>query len=104
MPGPTNTLLIEGSFRELTEELADYIDGLRKVQNPEGASSLREEITPLLDKVTQAEEKEGDDIEDDIDGAKDAVLDVVNRASGILTTAQEKGLLLRIGTVCRSFW
>ena len=65
MPGPTNTLLIEGTFRELTDELSDYIDGPRKAQNA-GSPSLKEEVAPLLEKVTQAEEKESEDKEDEV--------------------------------------
>ena len=30
MPAPTTTLLIEGSFSELAEEFAQYVDALRK--------------------------------------------------------------------------
>lgn len=91
MPGPTNTLLIEGSFRELVEELADFVDGLRKAQNPESAKSLKEEIAPLLDKVTQTEEKESENKEEEVEESKDAVLEVVSKASSVLSTAAEKG-------------
>jgi hypothetical protein len=37
MPGPKNTLLIEGSFEELTDEFAQYIDpGRRELERPAG--------------------------------------------------------------------
>ena len=91
MPGPTNTLLIEGSFRELVEELSAYVDGLRKTQNPESTASLHEEVAPLLEKVTQAEEKEGETKEEEIEEAKDGVLEIVSKASSILSSAPEKG-------------
>jgi translation initiation factor 3 subunit M len=48
MPAPTNTLLIEGSLEELADELAQYIDNLRKDAapiQPEVASLLKEEKT-----------------------------------------------------------
>lgn len=38
MPGPTNTLLIEGSFEELADELAQYIDNLKKSQGEESSN------------------------------------------------------------------
>ena len=95
MPAPANTLLIEGSFRELTDELAGYIDGLRKAQNPESTASIKEEIAPLLESVTKAEQKEDEDREDEVEKAKDAVLEVIVKASGVLSTAQEKGSFSR---------
>ncbi|KAJ5612808.1 Eukaryotic translation initiation factor [Penicillium lagena] len=56
MPAPTNTLLIEGSFSELAEEFAQYIDALRK---PEGAT-LQSEIAPLLQPLREQEQSEGE--------------------------------------------
>ena len=47
MPGPTTTLLIEGTFEELTEELALYIDSLKKSQGEE-SSNIQEECAALL--------------------------------------------------------
>jgi len=47
MPGPKNTLLIEGSFDELTDEFAHYLDGLKKAQGDE-ASNLQGESAELL--------------------------------------------------------
>ncbi|KAI9778667.1 MAG: hypothetical protein M1835_004870 [Candelina submexicana] len=49
MPGPSNTLLIEGTFEELADELAVYIDGIKNAQN-EGSGAVQAEITPLLEK------------------------------------------------------
>ncbi|KAJ5825907.1 Eukaryotic translation initiation factor [Penicillium riverlandense] len=56
MPAPTNTLLIEGSFSELAEEFAQYIDALRK---PEGAT-LQSEIAPLLQPLREQEQSESE--------------------------------------------
>ncbi|KAF2178584.1 PCI-domain-containing protein [Zopfia rhizophila CBS 207.26] len=47
MPGPTTTLLIEGTFEELTDELAQYIDNLKKSQNDE-SSNVQAECAQLL--------------------------------------------------------
>ena len=73
MPGPTNTLLIEGSFEELIDELAHYIDNVQKKQTPDNAN-LQTEITPLLEK-----------------GQKDEVLKKLVTGSDVLNTAPEKG-------------
>lgn len=73
MPGPTNTLLIEGSFEELADELAHYIDEVQKRQNPDNAN-IQAEITPLLEK-----------------GQKDETLKKLVTASDVLNTAPEKG-------------
>ncbi|KAJ5242456.1 Eukaryotic translation initiation factor [Penicillium citrinum] len=54
MPAPTTTLLIEGSFSELAEEFANYVDSIRK----EG--SLQSEIAPLLQPIRQQEQAEGE--------------------------------------------
>ena len=47
MPGPKNTLLIEGSFEELTDEFAQYIDTLKKSQGDE-SSNIQQEAADLL--------------------------------------------------------
>ncbi|KAF9692372.1 hypothetical protein EKO04_009443 [Ascochyta lentis] len=47
MPGPKNTLLIEGSFEELTDEFAQYIDTLKKSQGDE-SSNVQQESADLL--------------------------------------------------------
>jgi translation initiation factor 3 subunit M len=48
MPGATNTLLIEGSTEELADELAQYIDNLRKGQNAEGGP-IQAEVNSLME-------------------------------------------------------
>ena len=73
MPGPSNTLLIEGSFEELADELAHYIDEVQKKQSPDSAN-LQAEITPLVEKEQ-----------------KDEVLKKLVTASQVLNTAPEKG-------------
>ena len=73
MPGPTNTLLIEGTFEELVDELAQYIDDVRKKQS-EDSALLRSEITPLLEQ-----------------GSKDEALRRLVTSSSILNSAPEKG-------------
>ena len=78
MPAPANTLLIEGSFEELTEELAQYIDDIQKRQNPE-AANIKSEITPLLEQ-----------------GKKDDALKKLVTGSTVLNNAPEKGISTRI--------
>ena len=79
MPGPSNTLLIEGSFEELADELAHYIDEVQKKQTLD-SGNVQAEITPLLEK-----------------GQKDEVLKKLVTASDVLNTAPEKGGLA-VGT------
>lgn len=76
MSGPSNTLLIEGSFEELADEFAHYLDEIQKKQTPDNASNLQSEITPLLEKEQ-----------------KDEVLKKLVTASDVLNTAPEKGTL-----------
>jgi translation initiation factor 3 subunit M len=83
MPAPTNTLLIEGSFSELADEFAQYIDTLRK----EG--SLQSEIAPLLEPIRQQEQSEG---EPDLK-QRDEVLKKLVGAATVLNGAPEKGEL-----------
>lgn len=72
MPAPKNTLLIEGSFEELVDELAAYIDGVNSAQGQQ--TSIQSEIQPLL----QGEKKE------------DALKKLVT-ASSVLNNAPERG-------------
>lgn len=94
MPGPTNTLLIEGSFRELVEEIADYIDNLRKPQQPNtDLPSLRTQVNPLLDVYSKAEEQStgGEEDNDNVEECRDEVLKAVVDSSAILGAAPDKG-------------
>jgi len=73
MPAPTTTLLIEGSFEELADELAQYIDSLKQQHGEEG-SSVQQEVSELI--------KE--------DKKEDALKKLVG-ASDVLNSAPEKG-------------
>lgn len=73
MPGSMNTLLIEGSFEELSDELAHYVDEIRRKQGDDSAS-LQTEITPFLEQ-----------------GQKDEALKKLVTGSAILNAAPEKG-------------
>ena len=79
MPGPTTTLLIEGSFEELADELAQYIDTLKKSLGDE-SSKIQGEIGPLLQ-----EDK------------KDDVLKKLIVGSQSLNQAPEKGTIVHHG-------
>ena len=98
MPAPTNTLLIEGSFAELSEELAQYIDNINKV---EGDKGVQAEIAPTLEQLRsqeQSEEAFEASHQEQIVKARDDVLKKLVSASTALNAAPEKGaiLLLRI--------
>ncbi len=73
MPAPSNTLLIEGSFEELAEELARYIDDVKKKPSDE-STGVQSEIAPLLEK-----------------GQKDEALRKLVTGSTALSSAPEKG-------------
>ena len=75
MPAPVNTLLIDGSFEELSEELAQYIDDLKKKQSDEAANT-RTEIAPFLEQ-----------------GRQDDILKKLVANSIALNAAPEKGTL-----------
>ncbi|KAG8525395.1 uncharacterized protein KY384_009039 [Bacidia gigantensis] len=77
MPGPSNTLLIEGTFEELSEELAQYLDDVSKKQNPD-ATPIKPEVTPLL-----TQEK------------KDDVLKKLVTASSVLNNAPERAYTMK---------
>ena len=74
MPGPSNTLLIEGPFEELAEELAQYIDNVKSGKGEDG-DSLRTEVVQLLEQ-----------------NQKDEVLKRLVTASAVLNSAPEKGM------------
>ena len=73
MPAPSNTLLIEGSFDELADELAHYIDDVRKKPGDE-STGIKAEIAPLLEQ-----------------GQKDEALKKLVTGSIALNSAPEKG-------------
>jgi len=73
MPAPANTLLIEGSFEELADEFALYLDNLVKAQG-DANSSIQSELEPLLK-----------------EDQKDEVLKKLVTGSAVLNSAPEKG-------------
>ena len=73
MPGAKTTLLIEGSFEELTDEFAQYIDSLKHSQGDDG-SDLQGECAALLK-----------------ENQKDEVLKKLVVGSQALNQAPEKG-------------
>lgn len=73
MPAPANTLLIEGSFEELADELAVYIDNLKKAQGEENPA-----VQSDVKKALEANSKD------------DALKSLVGQAA-ILNSAPEKG-------------
>ena len=74
MPGAKTTLLIEGTFEELTDEFAQYIDSLKKSQGDESAN-LQAETAELLK-----------------ENKKDEVLKKLVVGSQALNQAPEKGM------------
>lgn len=70
MPVPTNTLIVEGTLEELADELAVYIDNLRKDGEP---------IQPQVNKLLQ-------------DGEQEDALKVLVGNSSVLNNAPEKGI------------
>jgi translation initiation factor 3 subunit M len=72
MPGPVSTLLVEGTFDELAEELSIYIDNLRKTQGEE--ETVRSEVIKYKDSEQ-----------------KDDALKALVGASAVLNSAPEKG-------------
>jgi translation initiation factor 3 subunit M len=92
MPAPSNTLLIEGSFSELAEELAQYIDTTSKAEEGTG---LQPEVEPLLAVVRQAEQTNEEQSVDDakVQSARDDALKKIVTKAAALNTAPEKGLL-----------
>ncbi|KAH8432584.1 PCI domain protein [Aspergillus melleus] len=83
MPAPTTTLLIEGSFSELADEFAQYIDALRKTEE---GTTLQAEISPLLEPLRQQEQT---DAQPDAK-QRDEVLKKLVSAAAALNTAPEK--------------
>ena len=83
MPAPTTTLLIEGSFSELAEEFAQYLDALRK----DDASNIQADIVPLLQPLRQREQNEEQpDLKQ-----RDEILKKLVSGAASLNAAPEKG-------------
>ena len=90
MPGPSNTLLIEGSFSELADELSQYIDNVAKSEEGAGLQSEVEASLATIRESEQSQEPQS------VDSAKlqaardDALKKIVTKASA-LNNAPEKG-------------
>jgi len=89
MPGPSNTLLIEGSFCELTEELAQYLDPLLKL---EPGAGLEADIEPALKEIREKEQAEEPSDPDALQKKKDEVLKKIVGKASVLNSAPEKGM------------
>jgi translation initiation factor 3 subunit M len=89
MPGPSNTLLIEGSFVELAQELAEYLDVLNKA---EAGAGLHAEIEPTLKEIREKEEAEEAADADVLQRQKDDVLKKLVGKASVLNSAPEKGV------------
>ena len=85
MPGPATTLLIEGSFSELAEELAKYLDALDK------SAGIEADISPTLAIVREQEQAEEPSNPQTVQKEKDDVLKKLVSKASILNGAPEKG-------------
>jgi len=90
MPGPSNTLLIEGSFSELAEELAQYLDTL--VKTDEGAGVVAD-ASQLLNSIKEAEQSPGPVDEASVQKQKDEVLKKIVTKAPALSSAPERGMI-----------
>lgn len=88
MPGPSNTLLIEGSFSELADELAQYLDTIHK---SEADSGIQSEIAVTLGTIREKEQGEEPVDPTSIQKQKDEVLKKIVGKAAVLNTAPEKG-------------
>lgn len=98
----TNTLLIEGSFDELADELARYIDTIRKSVSAASATpsaevtSVHAEIAQLLEKLREKEQSEEELTEEqtkEIQNERTEVLKKLVLAAPVLNGAPEKGMM-----------
>lgn len=93
MPGPSNTLLIEGSFAELADELAQYLDTVSK---SEADSGVQSEIATTLSEIRENEQAEEPADAAVMQKQKDEVLKKIVGKAVVLSTAPEKGELLPV--------
>ncbi|OJD22596.1 eukaryotic translation initiation factor 3 subunit M [Blastomyces percursus] len=82
-----NTLLIEGTFTELADELAQYIDAIRKVEK-----GVNAEITPALEALREMEQTEEPSAaqRQQILAKRDEILKKIVVAAPALNAAPEK--------------
>lgn len=88
MPGPSNTLLIEGSFAELADELAQYLDTVSKAEADAGIQS---EISTALGDIREKEQAEEAVDPASIQKRKDEVLKKIVGKAAVLNSAPERG-------------
>jgi translation initiation factor 3 subunit M len=90
MPGRSNTLLIEGSFSELAEELSQYIDSVSKAEE---GSGLRSEVESLLNTIREAEQSQDAQSVDESrsQSARDDALKMIVTKASVLNSAPERG-------------
>jgi translation initiation factor 3 subunit M len=98
MPAPSKTLLIEGSFTELAEEFAQYIDSVKRSQNDEGSSLSNEVSQPLseLAPLLRQEQEHGElslsnEQHEQLAKGKTEVMKTLVTACPVLNSAPEKG-------------
>ncbi|KAK2750150.1 hypothetical protein FQN57_004646 [Myotisia sp. PD_48] len=96
---PINTLLIQGSFDELAEELARYVDSIRSStasSQTAAVPSVFTEISPIVEKLRELEYSEEELTEaqtQQIEKGKDEVLKKLIVASSVLNAAPEKEII-----------
>jgi translation initiation factor 3 subunit M len=91
MPGPSNTLLIEGSFSELADELAQYVD---MVSKSEANAGVQSDIARSLGEIREKEQSEEPVDAVSIQKQKDEVLKKIVGNAVVLNSAPEKGQLV----------
>ena len=89
MPGPANTLLIEGSFSELSEELARYLDSLSKTDPTSGVEAS---IAPYLTAIREQEQAEEHSESTSEQKQKDDLLKQLVGNAAIINNAPDKGM------------
>ncbi len=87
MPGPTNTLLIEGSFSELAEELAAYIDNLSRAEG----NGIQADIQQPLASIRESESSQEGVDENSLQNLKNEVLKKIVTKAQVLNGAPERG-------------
>lgn len=88
----TNTLLVEGSFSELADELAQYLDTISKVESDSGIAA---DIEPLLNQIREVEAEETADLAS-VQKQKDDVLKKIVTKATILNNAPDRGRPSRV--------
>jgi translation initiation factor 3 subunit M len=88
MPAPTNTLLIEGSFTELAEELAQYIDTQAKADGNGAQAGIQQ----LLASIRESEQSQEAADEATVQNQKNEVLKKIVTKAQVLNGAPERGM------------